>query len=189
MSSINISKYLNRHTSSLVVCSFVLLTACSEKSSMAPTSVEKIAKPIIVESVLSDLLPDVIKGDFVAKSDCNIELFGGDVIGSEPRKAVGSFPTISGWVIDKQNHTAPTAVFLRVSTEDNQRVWYAPIQLSVERPDIVAGNENNAALLNSGFNVQVKAESLPKGLYNLQIVSSNKSEKAICDNGRRISFE
>jgi hypothetical protein len=92
---------------------------------------------------------------------------------------------LSGWVIDAAAGTVPQVVFVRVEAEDKGRVWYAPVSLTVERPDVASTRGGANAVRRSGFDAKVDARTLPAGVYRLQIVY-RATGSIVCDNGRRV---
>jgi hypothetical protein len=165
----------------------LVLAGCGEKSStptVSATDAATAAQPVIA---FTNAVPDALKGEFAFRGDCNMERFNGQAFTADAGEAsLRSVPVISGWVVDAQNTAAPSAVFIRAESEDKSRVWFAPVHLTVERPDVVAARGGHEAFRRSGYDAKINVSNLPPGKYRLQLAYVTKTEHAICDNGRTI---
>jgi hypothetical protein len=179
-------------TRAIAATILLILGACSEKPSptgaaqkpAAPASAREAA---VAESAFAEKVPEAIAGDFALRSDCNMESFAGKPFTAEPQKlALGQPLAVSGWVADVGGGGVPSAVFLRAHTADKQRIWYAPIALTMDRGDIAAKYGNNDAFRRSGYDAKIRTTGLPAGTYGLLVVYAGKAEKALCDNGRTL---
>jgi hypothetical protein len=159
----------------------LMLAACSEK---APPQ-EAAKSSTTAESAFSEGLPLALAGALSLRSDCNMERINGQPFSGEPYKlAASSTVEMTGWVLDVPNNGVPEQVFVRAASQDGNRVWYAPVSLSVERSDVAALRGGNDSYRRSGYAAKIKTANLPAGTYRLQVIYSTKTEKSICDNGR-----
>jgi hypothetical protein len=159
----------------------LMLGACSEK---APTQ-DAPKSGTTQESTFSEGLPMPLIGALALRSDCNMESINGQPFLGEPYKlAPSGTMEIRGWVLDIPNNAVPEQVFVRAASQEGNRVWYAPVSLSVERADVAALRGGSESYRRSGYSAKIKTAALPAGSYRLQVIYATKTEKAICDNGR-----
>ena len=128
-----------------------------------------------------------VAGEPALRGDCNMEKINAQGFSSEAYKTpAGSTVEITGWVLDTPSSGVPQAAFIRAASDDGKRVWYAPVNLTMDRADVAALRGGNEAYRRSGYVAKIKTSGLPAGTYRLQVIYAGKSEKAICDNGRVI---
>jgi hypothetical protein len=90
--------------------------------------------------------------------------------------------TFKGWLF-ATNLDSPT-YWLRFDGQQGDRYLQSPLQLDVERPDVIALHPDAPRV--SGFAVTVQANALPPGQYHAYLAVKSDDTTYICDSGRHI---
>lgn len=94
----------------------------------------------------------------------------------------GVINTFKGWFF-AANLESPT-YWLRLDGQQGDRYLKLPLQLDVERPDVVALHPDAPRVL--GFAMTIAANALPSGQYHAYLAVTSESTIYTCDSGRHI---
>ena len=117
---------------------------------------------------------------------CNIEMVDGVLFNSEPPVATSS-ARIRGWLGSDAGKALDSPLLVMADT-DKTVVRTFPLQLSIDRPDVVQAFPGSFGLEKSGFEVSVSPAADSGGEYHLYLTYRSGLRSFICDNGRRIRF-
>lgn len=119
---------------------------------------------------------------------CNIEEFDKVTFQSAPVEAVLSAThSVSGWIAAPQ--LGAPSFWLRL--EDKVRGHYFQVRVTpaVKRPDVVASVSSSPVPENSGFMLELPANTVPEGSYHIYLAAQASGKPSICDNGRQVDFK
>lgn len=121
-------------------------------------------------------------------TSCNIETFDTTGFGVQSINATsGQVHSISGWIAFTLGGTPK--YWLRLDNKQSNQYFEAPVNLSIQRPDVVAMAGNAALPLNSGFKVDMPVNALPAGEYHVYLAAIDGQAVYSCDNGRQVIFK
>lgn len=114
---------------------------------------------------------------------CNIEYINAAPFGNEP-STVNTPLVVRGWLGSESGLLEYPQ--LLVADGNNSVVAQYPLQLNMDRPDVVQAYPGRAGLERSGFEVKVGLDGLGGQAYHLYLVYNSGSGRFACDNGRQI---
>jgi hypothetical protein len=115
--------------------------------------------------------------------DCNLESVGNTQFDSQPLMLQpGDIQTFKGWIVSGDTHSA--TYWLRFDDQQANRYLRTPLQLTIERLDVVAAHHDAPRV--SGFAVTIPANALPGGQYHAYIAVDSGGTTYTCDSGRRV---
>lgn len=175
----------------LIIALSMTVTACQEPSGQAASSAQPIASPPVAttasnpsnQSLLATYTPGALL--FKPLPNCNLEWLDGNPFGAQPQTVkLAQANTITGWV-DPAGVANPK-IWLRFDDAQAQRYFHAPIELTIQRPDVLTNDP--AAPRVSGFALQLPASALPAGQYHVYVTVTSGATAHVCDNGRHINI-
>lgn len=176
--------------SRLVVALFVPLglSACqqtngnSEGSEKATTAAPSITAGAETEPKLTAYAP----GAYTPLITCNLGMVNATNFGSQPVALKTEHANaFKGWLF--ASGLAAPEYWLRFDDQHAGSYLHTPLQLSIERPDVVAAHPE--APRDSGFAVTIPANALPAGHYHAYIAVNSGGTTYICDSGRYVDVK
>lgn len=165
----------------------VLLSACQHsgealgnpESPITPTSAaQKDAAPAI------QLVAYTPSSTFKPLQTCNLGMVNATTFRSQPVELKASDTnTFKGWLYASEL-VNPT-YWLRFDGQQANSYLHTPLQLRVERPDVLAVHPDAPRV--SGFTVAVPANMMPTGEYHVYLAVESGDTTYICDSGRHIN--
>lgn len=181
-------KFQARRTKSVLPMLVVMaaLAACgkSHPTSDNPSGqVSKLASAAPLQLKLQSSQPEATIGIF---KGCNIEAMDASPFQGSPLDAESSHAhVLAGWIADPG--LAHASYWLRFENKSKGLHYQAPLSLTIKRPDVVAAAASKGSVpLNSGFEEQLPAQSLPAGQYHAYVAAMQGAQASVCDNGREI---
>lgn len=160
------------------------LAACGNNHSASDNPAEPASKA--ASGAPSQLKPQSFQPEATIGSfkDCNIEAMDASPFQGSPLDAESSHAhVLAGWIADPG--LAHASYWLRFENKSKGLHYQVPLSLTIKRPDVVAAS-NGSAPLNSGFEEQLPAQSLPPGQYHAYVAAKQGTQVTACDNGREI---
>lgn len=176
----------------LMVALPMMITACQEPNGKTVSSAQPVTSAPVTTTASSPphqtLLTNYPHGaaPFKPLPNCNLERLNGDLFGAQPLMLnAAQTNTITGWV-DPSGVDDPH-FWLRFDDTQAKRYLHAPIQLTIQRPDVQTSDPDAPRV--SGFEVRVPANALPSGRYHAYLAIQSGGVTHICDNGRHMEVE
>ncbi len=95
---------------------------------------------------------------------------------------------VSGWMFDKQSGALPDHVRIQFSSNNRQFIKTFDAKYGLKRMD-VAQALNAPAAESSGFNLEVSANSLTPGSYEVVILQDVSNATLVCGSGHTIQVK
>lgn len=171
-------------TASIAMASVAfLLSACQQPG--GNTGATTSATPIGQTSAAAEgqLVAYTPSSAYKPLSTCNLGMVNVTTFGTQPVELnAGAVNTFKGWLF-ATNLDSPT-YWLRFDEQRGDRYLQSPLQLDIERPDVVASHPK--APRTSGFAVAIPANALPPGQYHAYLAVKSGDTTYICDSGRHV---
>lgn len=117
-------------------------------------------------------------------ANCNLERLNSEMFGALPlRLNPSQANTFTGWM-DPSGVGTPR-FWLRFDDVQAKRYLHVPIQLTIERPDVLASDPNAPRV--SGFALRLPANEVPVGQYHVYLAVTTDTAAYVCDNGRHVN--
>lgn len=117
-------------------------------------------------------------------ASCNLERLNSEMLGAGPLTLNPSQAnTFTGWM-DPSGVGTPS-LWLRFDDVRAKRYLHVPIQLTIERPDVLASDPNAPRV--SGFALRLLPNELPVGQYHVYLAVTTDAATYVCDNGRHVN--
>lgn len=170
----------------VMVSAVFLLSACQQSggnsgNSRSPTSATSEGQTGVAAG--SQLMAYAPGSAYKPLSTCNLGMVNATTFGTQPVELkTGVANIFKGWLF-ATNLDSPT-YWLRFDGRQGDRYLQSPLQLDVERADVVASYPGAPRV--SGFAVTIPANALPPGQYHAYLAVKSGGTIYICDSGRYI---
>lgn len=115
---------------------------------------------------------------------CNLERLNSEMFGALPLTLNPSQAnTFTGWM-DPSGVGTPR-FWLRFDDVQAKRYLQVPIQLTIDRPDVLASDPSAPRV--SGFALRLPANAVPVGQYHVYLAVTTDTAAYVCDNGRHVN--